>query len=237
LLAHRLAWQDSERASHPTSSAEHTAIAGTGVPFVKAEPAASSRPASRVQPIAIFTSALASAAAAAAAEQRAGGGEPGIRAALRASARVAFLPYAAAFSASSLNQIAPSVLSRRLLRYRRQLGLAFVSAQTIHAVHIRRLYVATRPDRPVPLTIAALGIVGFAFATAMAATSWDGAVRRMGARRWRLLHTVGGHFILGTFSYDFLVHAPVIRRKPDLPFAALTLGIWTVRARADRLGR
>jgi DMSO/TMAO reductase YedYZ heme-binding membrane subunit len=198
---------------------------------------APSRPAPHVQPIAIFTSALASAAAAAAAERRVGGGELGIRAALRASARVAFLPYAAAFSASSLNQIAPSGLSRRLLRYRRQLGLAFASAQTIHAVHIRRLYLATRPDRPVPPTIAALGVVGLAFMTAMAATSWDGAVRRMGTRRWRALHTIGGHFILGTFSYDFLVHAPIIRRKPDLPFAALTVGIWMVRARADRLGR
>jgi methionine sulfoxide reductase heme-binding subunit len=196
-----------------------------------------SRPAAHVQPIAILTAALASAAAAAAAEQGAGGGEPGIRAALRASARVAFLPYAAAFSASSLNQIAPSALSRQLLRYRRQLGLSFAAAQVIHAFHIRRLYVATRPERPVPPMIAALGSVAFAFMGAMAATSWDGAIRRMGPRRWRALHTVGGHFILGTFTYDFLIHAPFIRRSPDLPFGALNLGVWIVRARADRLGR
>jgi len=122
----------------------------------------------------------------------------------------------------------------QLVRHRRQLGLAFAAAHAVHAVHIRRLYAVTHPERPLPVWAAVGGTVAYAFVGAMAATSWDGAVRRLGPARWRTLHLVGGHVILGTFSYDFLWHAPVIRRRPDL-FSALTAAIWALRVRADAI--
>lgn len=187
--------------------------------------------------VAMAGAAATSAAAGGLAERRAGGGEPGIRAGLRASARVAFLPYAAAFSASSLHALRPSPLSRWLLRHRRQLGLSYASAHSVHVLLLRRLYRSSRNDPPVPRVVAALGSVGLALSAAMAATSWDGAVRRLGPARWHLLHTVGGHFLLATFSYDFLLHAPFKRRRPAWVFGPLTIAVWALRGRAGRLGR
>jgi DMSO/TMAO reductase YedYZ heme-binding membrane subunit len=72
---------------------------------------------------------------------------------------------------------------------------------------------------------------------AMAATSSDITVRRLARSRWDLLHTVGGHFVLGTFSCDFSLHAPVKRRQPTRTFGPLTLKVWALRAHSGRLGR
>ncbi len=43
----------------------------------------------------------------------------------------------------------------------------------------------------------------------MAATSWDGAVRWLGVRRWRLLHAVGAWYLWISFMVTFGKRIPV----------------------------
>jgi hypothetical protein len=44
-----------------------------------------------------------------------------------------------------------------------------------------------------------IGVLAYAFSVAMAATSFDRSVMWLGARSWKILHTVGAYYIWLTF--------------------------------------
>ena len=61
------------------------------------------------------------------------------------------------------------------------------------------------------------GGTGYAFITAMTATSFDRTATAIGARAWRRLHLVGGYYLLFQFMVSFG------KRIPDMPLYALFL--------------
>lgn len=117
--------------------------------------------------------------------------------AARWTARVGFPVFIVAYLASSLLRLAPSPLTKALVRNRRWWGLGFAASHTVHLVALvmaLRLGEETR-------TIASLipGGTTYVVIFAMALTSSDAAQRALG-RNWKRLHTVGIHAIWLTFT-------------------------------------
>ena len=79
-----------------------------------------------------------------------------------------------------------------LLRFRRLLGLLTFGYASLHLLGYAWFdmglvwadIVRDIPKRPFVL----VGTLAFVLLLCMAATSWNGAIRRLGARRWQLLH-------------------------------------------------
>ncbi|MDX1649382.1 MAG: ferric reductase-like transmembrane domain-containing protein, partial [Myxococcota bacterium] len=127
----------------------------------------------------------------------AGGGEEGVRALLRATARSSALLFVLVYVARPLHQLRPGALSRFALRERRHLGVAVAVS---HAIHLGAIVALARgwPASFAAGTEASTLVVGglaFVLLFAMAATSSDAAVRRLGRARWRALHRTGLHLL------------------------------------------
>ena len=65
-----------------------------------------------------------------------GSDEPGLRMAIRATARTSVVFFTLAFAASALRRRWPNAATSWLLRNRRQLGVSFASSHAIHLVMI-----------------------------------------------------------------------------------------------------
>jgi sulfoxide reductase heme-binding subunit YedZ len=148
--------------------------------------------------LAVFTSALAVAAALG----LNGFGALGWHAAVRVTAVMAFLLWWLAFTAGPLARLAPGAFTRTLRARRRGLGLAFATVLAAHGIAILAL-ARREPETISPGPELAFGGLGFALAFAMAATSTDAAVRRIGGRRWRALHLVGHTLLAALFAASY----------------------------------
>jgi DMSO/TMAO reductase YedYZ heme-binding membrane subunit len=137
-----------------------------------------------------------------------GTGEPGVRAVIRWTARSSLVLFLATFVASSLRRLWRAPASAWLLRNRRALGLSFAVSHALHLAGILALAVRVPTATFEPATVVGGG-VGYAFIAAMAATSSDAAVRRLGALRWRLLHRTGSWLVFAIFAQNYLV-APFV---------------------------
>jgi sulfoxide reductase heme-binding subunit YedZ len=128
--------------------------------------------------------------------------EAGWRALVRATARSSAVLFVLAYAASSVRRLWPSTGTRWLLRNRRYLGVSmFVS----HTLHMGALLALARTSAFVPdVGTLAAGGLAYLLLAAMAATSWDGAVARLGARRWSRLHRVGLHYVWFVFLFTFV---------------------------------
>lgn len=124
--------------------------------------------------------------------------------AARYTARVGLPIFLLIYAASSLLRLAPSNLTKALVRDRRWWGLAFA---TTHTVHFYALYMAvtTRGDS---LTLLAPGAVAYLAILAMALTSNDAAIKAMGAN-WKRLHRAGIHIIWLVFFLAYAKRIPV----------------------------
>jgi DMSO/TMAO reductase YedYZ heme-binding membrane subunit len=87
----------------------------------------------------------------------------------------------------------PTRATRQLMVNRRALGLAFATAHFIHLYALTRFRLASELPQPGPQLFAGVG--SFVLLTAMTATSNDAAVRALGPRAWKRLHTVGIYWI------------------------------------------
>lgn len=126
----------------------------------------------------------------------------GAAAAARLTARNSFLWFLTAWSASALARLWPGGWRTALLRRRRSVGLGFAAAHTVHlAALLIALFVF---DHGTKLVTVVGGGIGYLFVFAMAITSNDASVRRLGPRRWRLLHATGGYVIAGIFAFSYL---------------------------------
>jgi methionine sulfoxide reductase heme-binding subunit len=158
----------------------------------------------------------------------------GFRQLIRVTARSSFVLFLLAFTASAAVRRWPSSVTRWQLGNRRQIGLGFAISHTIHAAAIAgfawldplAFHAATSPGNFIS------GGIAYAFIVLMAATSFDGAVRWLGARRWRLLHWAGVHFLWISFLITFGKRIPVSSGYV-LPvvvlLAALALRFWPLR--------
>ncbi len=134
-----------------------------------------------------------------------GAQEQGLRVVIRATARTSLLLFLAAFLASSLRRLWRVRATAWLLRNRRQLGVSFACS---HALHLAAILVLASGwsesfwERTSATTIYGGGI-GYVFVLAMTATSSDAAVRWLGGRRWKLLHTAGAWYLFGVFAFSY----------------------------------
>lgn len=150
-----------------------------------------------------------------------------LRSAIRVTARTSFALFLATFLASSLMALVPSDFTRGLLRERRFLGLAFAFSHAVHAVLII-LYVKFFPEtfwhgRSAAANIP--GSIGYVFILLLTLTSFPYAVRLLGARAWKLLHSTGTWVIAGVFLLSFYKRLPMGSWYPlgfGLIFSAIT---------------
>jgi methionine sulfoxide reductase heme-binding subunit len=143
----------------------------------------------------------------------------GIRMVIRFTARSSVLLFCLAFSASALAQLWPNVWTRWQRRNRRALGVSFAASHAIHAAAIG-CFALMDPAGYAAATSAAsyiFGGIGYAFIIAMTATSFDRTAAALGAHAWRMLHLVGGYYLLVQFTVSFG------KRIPEMPLYALFL--------------
>ena len=164
-------------------------------------------------------------------------GVPAIRLAIRLTARTSLLLFCTAFAASALAGWWRGPVTRAVLVYRRQIGLGFAFS---HAMHLAAIVAFAQVD-PVQFHTATNiityvgGGLGYLLIAAMAATSFDRSARWLGARRWRLLHGVGGYYVWIIFANSYgrrALHDPFYRPMLALLVAAMVVKLaWLVRRR------
>lgn len=131
-------------------------------------------------------------------------GVEGVRLAVRATARTSFALFLTAFTASSLVQLWPGTMTRWILRNRRWFGLGFAWSHFLHLLMILWLFGNYAGQVPAPpMATIAGGSLAYVFIAAMAATSFDGAVRWMGPKNWQRLHKVGVWYVWIVFMTSY----------------------------------
>lgn len=136
--------------------------------------------------------------------------------AARWTARAALPFFLIAYAASSALRLWPGDLTRAIMRRRRQWGLGFALAHTIHLGALGTNLIVFGVQRP--LLVLAGGGLAYGLIYLMALTSNDWSVRKLG-RNWKRLHTIGVHYswIIFTQSYAGSLFSP----DPDKFFTAL----------------
>ncbi|QHG64432.1 ferric reductase-like transmembrane domain-containing protein [Pseudomonas putida] len=138
-------------------------------------------------------------------------GADGLRSAIRATARSSFALFLLAFLASSLVTFLPGSSSRRVLRERRYLGLAFAFSHTVHGLLIYR-YAQQFPElfwAGRTLTSSLPGSIGYLFLLLLTLTSFKAPMRLLGGRAWKALHSSGMWVLAGVFCLSFYKRIPM----------------------------
>jgi hypothetical protein len=161
-----------------------------------------------------------------------GPSERAVHVGLRATADVALVFFTLAYAARPYHQIARSTASRWLVRNRRYLGNAFAVTLAIHGIFIAWLLLAHSAGYDADPVSMAVGGLAFAFVAAMSATSSDAAYAKLGARRWRLLHTTGSHLVWFVFTFTLVVGAVAHGATHRAVLAVLPLGALGLRIAA-----
>jgi methionine sulfoxide reductase heme-binding subunit len=169
------------------------------------------------------------------------GGTDGLRLAIRATARTSLALFLIAFCASALVKYRPTDFAKWILQNRRWFGLGFAFS---HFVHAGLLIALINADSALFWTLTNMrsvvtGSIAYIFIALLAATSLDGAVKALGARRWQLLHRTGIWVIWVSFVFTNGKRIPVslwYSIPVALLFAALAFRLFAGRAstRANR---
>ncbi len=143
----------------------------------------------------------------------------GVRMVIRFTARTSLLFFCLAFSAAALARLWPNAWTRWQRRNRRQLGVTFAASHGIHAVAVVCFAMMAPADfvAATSATTYIFGGIGYAFITAMTATSFDRTAAAIGPRAWRILHLAGGYYLWLQFMVSFG------KRIPDMPLYSLFL--------------
>lgn len=169
------------------------------------------------------------------------GGDAAERAGLAArwTARAGLPLFLIAFLASTLVRRWPGPVTRAVLRRRRQWGLGFALAHTIHLVALGINIIVYAPGRAWQSLIG--GGLAYAILYLMALTSTDGWQRRLG-KWWRRLHRFGIYYIWFIFTASYAGRA--FGDDPDkrivgiafgsIMIVALALRLWPQRSRTNR---
>jgi sulfoxide reductase heme-binding subunit YedZ len=143
----------------------------------------------------------------------------GVRMVIRFTARTSLLLFCLAFSAAALARLYPNAWTRWLRRNRRALGVSFAASHGLHAIAIGA-FAALDPagfTAATNLATYVFGGIGYAIIIAMTATSFDRTAAAIGPRAWRMLHLVGGYYLLLQFMVSFG------KRIPEMPLYGLFL--------------
>lgn len=120
--------------------------------------------------------------------------------AARWTARAALPLFLITYVASSLRRLWPGDVTRALVQRRRQWGLGFALAHSIHLGAL--LYnILNFDSRPLPTLLG--GGLAYVLIYIMAATSNDASMRMLG-KWWKRLHRLGIHYIWLIFTLSYL---------------------------------
>jgi sulfoxide reductase heme-binding subunit YedZ len=136
-----------------------------------------------------------------------------IRMGIRATARTSLALFLPVFAASALIALAPGPATGWLRRNRRYIGVGFAASHTIHGILIIA-FATIDPEQFWSRTSMATlysGGLAYLFIFVMAATSFDRAVRWLGPRNWRILHTTGLWYLWISLVITFG------KRGPEMP--------------------
>lgn len=161
-----------------------------------------------------------------------GTGEDGLRTLVRLTAMLSFAIFLPVYSASSLRRLFRRPATRWLLRNRRYLGVSFAWAHGLHGLAIVMLWLVMGDAFESSLAVRIFGGAGYLLMFGMAFTSTDRSVRRLGARRWALLHRCGIHLLWLVFT--FIWSARAIGNPAYAPFALAAWGAGLLRLGARR---
>lgn len=140
---------------------------------------------------------------------------------LRFTGRASFPLFLLMFSASSVNRLFPSSLSRWLVQNRKYMGLAFAILYVYHSVGLVGLRVLTGSSGIEGLELF-LSIAAYIFMVAMIMTSFDAIRRKMSRWAWQSLHGTGMLIIWYFFLAEFIHKAEDSNFWFYTPLAALS---------------
>ena len=149
--------------------------------------------------------------------------------AARWTARAALPVFLITYLASSMVRIWPTDLTKAVMRRRRQWGLGFALA---HSIHLAALLVNIVIYRPRPLESLIAGAIAYSMIYIMALTSTNAAQRRLG-KWWRRIHTFGIHYIWLIFTASYSLSA--LGDDPQYHLASRSLAAVMIAALVVRL--
>ena len=120
----------------------------------------------------------------------------------RHTARISFAYFLLSFSASSLHYFFSNTLTKFIRHQRRYIGLSFALAHTIHLVALTSFFIV-REENPGIVTLIGGGL-GYVLVYAMALTSNDNAVKKLGLKRWKQIHWFGANYIAVIFAFTYV---------------------------------
>jgi len=120
----------------------------------------------------------------------------------RHTARISFAYFLLSFSASSLHYFFSNTLTKFIRHQRRYIGLSFALAHTIHLVALTSFFIVME-ENPGIVTLIGGGL-GYVAMYAMALTSNDNAVKKLGFKRWKQIHWFGANYIAVIFAYTYV---------------------------------
>jgi DMSO/TMAO reductase YedYZ heme-binding membrane subunit len=118
-------------------------------------------------------------------------------------ARLSFLTFIPIYAASPLVRWLPGVPTRGLVRIRRSLGLGYALIMAAHVCAIGA-YQLTAGSESIDIVSGIGGGIGFVLIGALAATSNDQAIRRLGARNWKRLHSAALQWLWVIYTVTYL---------------------------------
>lgn len=155
--------------------------------------------------------------------------EESYQVALRWTGRLAFFIFIIPFIASPLHTLVKSAFTQRLLRWRRNSGIAYGGVQSVHVWYIAASMQASEGN-PFDVPTLVVGGFGLALAIAMMLTSFDAPAKLLGRKSWKRMHRTG--FIVLAFVYfvDFIV-VPIQLGFPAVywPFFLITAAAFLLR--------
>ena len=120
----------------------------------------------------------------------------------RHTARISFAYFLLSFSASSLHYFFSNTLTTFIRHQRRYIGLSFALAHTIHLVALTSFFIVME-ENPGIVTLIGGGL-GYVLVYAMALTSNDNAVKKLGLKRWKQIHWFGANYIAVIFAFTYV---------------------------------
>ena len=119
----------------------------------------------------------------------------------RYTARLSFFLFLAAYLAGPLYDLAPALITLWLRQHRRNAGISFGLAHTIHLGALIAFLIIS--GEPVDAATVIVGGGAYLAMFAMLATSNDAVIRRMGQTNWRRLHKFGAHYLAFVFVFTY----------------------------------
>jgi methionine sulfoxide reductase heme-binding subunit len=136
-----------------------------------------------------------------------------VQAMVRFTARISLFIFSLVFAASSLHRLFRSDFTAALLKNRRQFGVSFAYSHTAHLLTII-VFFKLSGNQP-PMLSLIFGGLGYLLIYAMAFTSNNWSVNKLGAKNWKMLHKVGVFYIWSIFFITYL--GRILPGKVDEP--------------------